>query len=299
MDSNLLSYFFDSLKVLDDKYHHNPLLKFNADETKLDVSDVRNPKLYVSNEIRKIAVPSNSSVGEQFTLMVCVNIRGIIPKTLLITKLLTLPELPSDFTDHFVLTHQESGWMNGKVLHDWLTQIFIPTVYNYRKKYKLPESERALLFLDSHSTRQDASIKTLLNDHFIDLVILPPHSTTILQPLDILVFGAFKKEFSSDFQELMNYLDGNDVSLNKRTAILKLAHDTLLSTCTIRNCRKGFIRSGLEPINSLIPLSSTLVVNASPLHSFAVTPFNRLLRLDNEIYVADYSDSDDSDYVPE
>ncbi|KAJ6247272.1 hypothetical protein M0813_18799 [Anaeramoeba flamelloides] len=54
------------------------------------------------------------------------------------------------------------------------------------------ENERALLILDGHSSRINFPALVLMRINCVDVVIIPSHSSHILQPLDVGVFHIFK-----------------------------------------------------------------------------------------------------------
>jgi DDE superfamily endonuclease len=78
----------------------------------------------------------------------------------------------------------ESGWVDETVFYDWLTKHFVPSV----KTIKRP----IMLLFDGHSAHISTRIIRAALDNQIELECLPPHTTTILQPLDVATLTKVK-----------------------------------------------------------------------------------------------------------
>jgi DDE superfamily endonuclease len=54
-----------------------------------------------------------------------------------------------------------------------------------------------LLILDGHAAHVNINIIRLMQEHQIICLILPPHSTHALQPIDVVLFNTVKNDWSS------------------------------------------------------------------------------------------------------
>lgn len=77
-----------------------------------------------------------------------------------------------------------SGWVEEHVFFDWLSKHFIPFVAHTPKP--------VLLIFDGHKAHISTRITKLAMDHQVELLCLPPHSTTVLQPLDVVTLTKVK-----------------------------------------------------------------------------------------------------------
>ena len=59
------------------------------------------------------------------------------------------------------------------------------------------KDQPGVLIFDNHSSHITLETIELAGDHGLSLVTLPPHCSHKLQPLDVGVFGAFKRFYSS------------------------------------------------------------------------------------------------------
>jgi len=55
------------------------------------------------------------------------------------------------------------------------------------------QMQRRLLIMDGHSSHITANMIAYCMRHAIDLLILPPHTSYVLQPLDVSVFSPLKR----------------------------------------------------------------------------------------------------------
>ena len=130
--------------------------------------------------------------------MLCINASGGSVKPTAIFPLRTLPELSPEVCNYFAISGSDSGWINGIILNTWLTNIFIPHVNAVRMV--MQQNSPALLLLDNHSSRESIDIEKIWRDHHIMILLLPPNTTHLTQPLDATVNGVFKRHFAQIFQ---------------------------------------------------------------------------------------------------
>ena len=78
----------------------------------------------------------------------------------------------------------KSGWVEEEVFYDWFTNQFCPTVQHITRPL--------ILFFDGHRAHISARIVKTAMDNGIELECLPPHTTTLLQPLDVVTLHKVK-----------------------------------------------------------------------------------------------------------
>jgi hypothetical protein len=83
----------------------------------------------------------------------------------------------------------DSGWMEGDNFMQWFSKLFVPAVKH------LVDTAPVILFFDGHHSH--ISIKLIEEARYnkVHLICLPPHTTHILQPLDVSVFGPVKNQW--------------------------------------------------------------------------------------------------------
>lgn len=81
------------------------------------------------------------------------------------------------------------------------------------------------------------------------LFILPAHFSHILQPLDVAVFGPFKKFY---YSECANYMKQNLGKVVSRYEVAQLASKAYLKAMSPWNIVSGFKRTGIFPLNKQV-----------------------------------------------
>lgn len=82
---------------------------------------------------------------------------------------------------HFTVSH--NGWSNNAIGLVWLQKVF--------ERYTKPprQTQKRLLIVDGHSSHVNMAFVDWADQHGIILLILPPHTTHRLQPLDVGFFN--------------------------------------------------------------------------------------------------------------
>lgn len=229
---------------------------YNMDETMLSFKENYKQKVIVEINGKK-PVKGFMADGQHITCVMTISAAGNSVNPLLITKNKTDLNFNDEVHNAFGLVYQTNGWIDTPIFEDYIENMFIPHVESTRRYYESPY-QRCVLFLDQHSTRNSEKVKNLLYDNNIDYVLLPAHSSTIMQPLDLTVFGAFKSFLTKDLLESNITLD-NTFSSNNRNILLNFTENALREACSTRNCRKGFEKAGLFPFCKEKPLGSNLL----------------------------------------
>jgi hypothetical protein len=81
----------------------------------------------------------------------------------------------------------KSGWMEGDNILDWFGSAFVPAVVH------LLTSGPVVLFVDGHHSHLSLSLVKMAYGKGVHIFCLPPHTTHILQPLDVGVYGPLKQ----------------------------------------------------------------------------------------------------------
>jgi hypothetical protein len=103
--------------------------------------------------------------------------------------------------------------------------------------------EYRLLICDGHDSHITAEFIAHCMDNKILLMILPPHSSHLTQPLDVGVFGALKKHLAREIEPLMRSGVARIQKVEWLPAFIA-AHDKALVT---KNILGGFRGTGIHP----------------------------------------------------
>jgi len=99
--------------------------------------------------------------------------------------------IPAQAPRDWRFSTSSSGWTSDSHGYEWLTRVFEPLT-----RPQDPTTRR-LLIMDGHSSHVTANVIAFCIKNAIDLLILPPHTSHILQPLDVGVFAPLKRALAS------------------------------------------------------------------------------------------------------
>jgi hypothetical protein len=151
-------------------------------------------------------------------------------------------------------TATENGWTTDDTALEWLQKVFIP------QTAPLDPSETRLLVLDGHGSHETTEFMWECFLHNIQLLFLPPHTSHILQPLDLAVFSSLKTSYRKQVGFLSLLTDSTPIG--KRN-FLRCYYKARLDGLTAKNIKSGWRAGGLWPTNSAKPLLSRLLLENS------------------------------------
>lgn len=117
-----------------------------------------------------------------------------------------------------------------------------------------------LLILDGHNSHLTPRFDQFCTDHKIVPICMPPHSSHILQPLDVSCFSVLKRSYGRQVEQFMrrgiDFINKSDFLISYNQA----RTETYLPD-TIRN---GFKATGLVPYDLIRVLSTLQIERKTP-----------------------------------
>lgn len=234
-------------------YKFPPFLIFNMDETMIDTSGHKMKVITRSKSPRPFT--ENEGKMDHITLGLCISASGGFVQPLCILPLKNLPHLEEEVLQFFAMSGQENGFISNAIWHEWVVKVFIPHVNKLRLQHNMP-NQPALLIVDSHSTRKHEPTIRVFEAYNIIVFILPAHSSTILQPLDL----SCNKEFKRVLRQLFHTVPDEDRPTKRNRLLFTSIH--ALQSAFVGHCiQTGFRRAGIHPYSPQAPLNSHLVRN--------------------------------------
>ncbi len=142
--------------------------------------------------------------------------------------------LPNDW----VITVSENGWTDDEIGYEWIQHFHRHTQSRTKGRYRL-------LILDGHGSHHSARFEEFSNQNSIITLCMPPHSSHILQPLDVGCFGPLKASYGAQIEKQIrlgvHHITKNDFLYNYYPAHVK--------AMTEKNIKSGFVATGLVPFN--------------------------------------------------
>jgi len=129
--------------------------------------------------------------------------------------------------------------------------MFSPTWLNHFIKYVKPTAEDpVLLVCDGHSTHvKNIDFVTRAKDNFIHVLILPPHTSHRLQPLDVSFMFPLSAYYEQEVKRWLKNHSGKIVTIKQVGELFGLAYQR---AATIQTAVNGFKTTGICPYNPYI-----------------------------------------------
>jgi hypothetical protein len=192
----IVNAYFDALTNLFLENSYPPDAIFNVDETGFALGTTLPSKVLIrGGETR--AFKKISGMQEWIIAIEYVGASGVALPPLLIfkAKYANTAWIPASTPVKWRFSTSTSGWTSDNHAYEWLTTLFEPETRRNDRK-------RRLVLLDGHGSHLTARFIAFCLDKNIDLVVLPPHTSHILQPLDVGVFSPLKRGLSAEIEKL-------------------------------------------------------------------------------------------------
>ena len=150
----------------------------------------------------------------------------------------------------------DNGWTNNELGVDWLKH------FNAYTKARTVGARR-LLILDGHESHHSLEFQDLCKENDIYTLCMPPHSSHLLQPLDVGCFSPLKRAYSREVESLMrDHI--NHVTKLEFLPAFKAAFDCSFTSASICSAFRGAGLVPLEPDTVLSKLDVQLRTPTPP-----------------------------------
>ena len=234
-----VNMFFGKLANVMDKYKFPPSKIWNTDET--GVSTVTKPsKIVAAKGKRNVGSVTSGERGTNVTLITAVSAIGnTIPPMFVFPRKKFKPHFISNGPPECIGAGNASGWVTDLEFYNFMKHFV---------KHTNPTKESpVLLLLDNHSSHLSIETVVFAKNNGVVMLSFPPHCTHKLQPLDVSVFGPFKKYLASAQDAWLRNNPGQTISIYEIPKIVAIALP-LGATCS--NIINGFAKTGIFPYNS-------------------------------------------------
>ena len=158
-------------------------------------------------------------------------------------------EIPRDWA----IAVSDNGWTNNELGVEWLKH------FNAHTKTRVIGARR-LLVLDGHRSHHSIEFEELCKENNISTLCMPPHSSHLLQPLDVGCFSPLKRAYSREIKALIRYYI-NYITKLKFLLAFKVAFNRAFTAANICLAFRG---AGLVPLQPDAVLSKLDVKLRTP-----------------------------------
>ena len=250
----VLEPWFADLQRLIQKHEILAADFYNVDETGIALGVSRNANVIGSSSTDRTTIKSPED-REWVSIVETISALGRTLRPLVIFKGKTLQT--SWFMSHkipdWLYTASENGWTSNAICVRWLEQVFIPETTTSPPRPRL-------LLLDGHGSHATTEFMWKCFQNNIFLYYLIPHSSHVLQPLDLACFSPLKGAYRAHLLKIANIDDSAPIKKIRFVQYYELARRAGLS---ITNAQAGWRASGIYPWDPQKVLQSTAVLKAS------------------------------------
>ena len=239
-DPKIISEWFSLVQKTILQYGIDPDDIYNFDETGFAMGLIATAKVITRREYygrRALLQPGNR---EWVTAIECINSSGwALPPCVIFKGKVFIESWFDGLPDDWRFEVSRKGWTSDEIGLRWLEKLFIPSTSSRTKgKYRL-------LILDGHGSHLTAEFDQICEKNDIIAICMPPHSSHLLQPLDIGCFAVLKRAYARLIELKMrariNHIDKLDFLEAYPTARIEA-----FKSETIKN---SFAAAGLMPYN--------------------------------------------------
>jgi len=223
---------------------------WNMDESGIALSSCTN-SIRLGDALKKKTLVQSPENREWVSIVESISAlgRSIRPLVIFKGKHIQSSWFHHDEVPDWVYTTSKNGWIANRIAFNWLTKIFLPET-------KPPGNEARLLILDGHGSHHTTEFLWECKTNNVWLVFLPPHSTHVLQPLDLSCFCPIKSKYQEQITELACIDDAAPI---KKHRFIKYYYKARGEGLTARTIKSGWRASGIYPWNPRKGLESSQV----------------------------------------
>ena len=236
--------FFEQYRdwLADWKLEYAPNRVWNVDEC--GIGDVPKPQAVVGVTGERSFQTVSGEKSTNTTMVTFASAGGLVMKPMLIFK---ASKVKNEWRDAapsgYFLKASQSGYINSTLFYEYGKEF----VNFLKEKHILTGDSKALILLDLHKSHLfNYEFMTHMKKNNVEVCSFPPHCTHVLQPLDDVPFGNFKREYDNELLHMNRVLCGNKMNKKQFFRVFVPAFTTGMAPEFIR---KGFENTGIYPYN--------------------------------------------------
>jgi hypothetical protein len=193
----VLEAWFDAYNKVVQKEGIQPENTYNMDESGFSIGTMESTRIILDSTLRtKHQAHPGRQEWVSMVECVCGDGTALPPLGIFKGKNVLQNWIPNEVLDQWFFSANTKGWTSNLHGLEWLKRVFEPAT---RTK---ANGQYRLLVCDGHDSHISGSFIAHCLQNRILLMILPPHTSHLLQPLDIAIFGPLKKRLTAALHHL-------------------------------------------------------------------------------------------------
>jgi hypothetical protein len=229
---------------------------YNFDEAGFMMGKIKTQLVVTGSERRGRPKAIQPGDREWVTAIAAINAAGwLVPPFLIFAGQYHLSAWyeEADIPRDWAIAVSDNGWTTNKLGVEWLKHFIKHTEGKV-------VGARQLLVLDGHESHRSLEFQELCKENNIYTLCMPPHSSHLLQPLDVGCFSPLKRAYSREIESLIRHQINHITKLEFLPAF-KAAFDRSFTTANICSAFRG---AGLVPLQPDAVLSKLDVQLRTP-----------------------------------
>jgi hypothetical protein len=144
----------------------------------------------------------------------------------------------SNLPDDWAIATSPNGWTNNELGLEWLKHFDRCTNTRSVGRYRL-------LILDGHESHHSLDFEKYCQANKIVTLCMPPHSSHLLQPLDVECFSLLKKAYGQEIEHLIRC----SITYVSKSEFFPAFYAAFQATMTEKNIKAAFRGAGIIPLD--------------------------------------------------
>ncbi|KZW00817.1 DDE-domain-containing protein, partial [Exidia glandulosa HHB12029] len=136
----------------------------------------------------------------------------------------------------------EKGYANNVIGIKWMK------LFEEDSRPSAPNGEKRVLIVDGHGSHLTVEALEFAQEKNIDVLGYPPHTTHALQGLDVVIFSAFKRAYST---AVATFEESTSDRVEKKD-VLALIEQPWKTVFTAENIQSAFRKTGVWPVDASV-----------------------------------------------
>ncbi len=218
---------------------------YNVDETGFILGETQRRWSIVDSSMK-----INHSREDNISVLECIcgDNSSLDPYIIFKGKYIDKSWFPVETDENWQFICTENGWTNSHIIYDWLVNSF-----DKKTRYKCTTSTSGsnknlkprLLIYNGHPTHITCKFLNFCLNSNIQLLIIPPSTSHILQPLDLSIYGPLKYKMVYEMDLILSL----GLSKVKKPEFILCLNKARKFSLIKENINNGFRKSGLIPFS--------------------------------------------------
>lgn len=256
--------FYEKLESLYEEYKFPPSRIYNVDETGVTTVPPSRSRVLVHKTMKNVQQISTAERGTLTTVILGMNATGQHITPAIIYPRKKQDDLRANLPSNYKLFYSKNGWVNS--------DIFFKYMKHFIENTQPTSGSPVLLLYDNHSSHLADNVIQLAKQSHVHILTIIPHSSHVLQPLDVGFNRGFKLCFSDMVYAWMKKNQDKPFMLKETLNIIK----NTFEKC-VQNKSTGpnsFKKCGIYPLDKTA-LNTYIKATADKIEPYPSTFFIR------------------------